>query len=110
MPATFFSLLPKLIPGVSFSTTTQEIPLGPFPPVRHITMYTSVSSSTDEGLQQDKHSESDTSTLYHNLLFHISYSKEMNKISALDPLRTSWSPSNFALVSNEAASLPLPET
>lgn len=43
MPATFFSFLPKLSPGVSFSTTTQEIPLGPFLPVRHITMYTSVS-------------------------------------------------------------------
>lgn len=41
--STFFSFLPKLSPGAPFSTTRQEMPLGPFPPVRHITMYTSVS-------------------------------------------------------------------
>ena len=35
------SLAPKLSPGVSFSTTNAEMPRGPSPPVRAITMYTS---------------------------------------------------------------------
>lgn len=64
-------------------------PLGTFPSrPTHYNVHVCVSSSTDEGLQQDKHSESDTSTLHHNLFFHISYSKAMNKNSTLDPLRT----------------------
>lgn len=42
-PLTFFSFLPKLSPGVPFSSTRQEMPLGPGPPVRHMTTYTSVS-------------------------------------------------------------------
>lgn len=36
-PLTFFSFLPKLRPGVPFSTTMHEMPLGPGPPVRHMT-------------------------------------------------------------------------
>lgn len=40
---TFFSFLPKANPGDPFSTSIQEIPLGPCSPVLHITMYTSVS-------------------------------------------------------------------
>lgn len=40
---TFLSFLPKLSPGVPFSSTRQEMPLGPGPPVRHMTTYTSVS-------------------------------------------------------------------
>ncbi len=31
------SFLPKLSPGVPFSTSTQDTPFGPSPPVRHIT-------------------------------------------------------------------------
>lgn len=42
-PLTFFSFLPKLSPGIPFSSTRQEMPLGPGPPVRHMTTYTSVS-------------------------------------------------------------------
>lgn len=42
-PLTFFSFLPKLSPGVPFSSTRQEMPLGPGPPVRHMTTYTSAS-------------------------------------------------------------------
>lgn len=37
MISTFFSFLPKLRPGVPFSTTRQEIPFGPLLPVLHIT-------------------------------------------------------------------------
>lgn len=37
MNCTFFSFLPKLRPGVPFSTTRHEMPFGPFPPVLHIT-------------------------------------------------------------------------
>lgn len=37
MNSTFFSFLPKLRPGVPFSTTKQEMPFGPLPPVLHIT-------------------------------------------------------------------------
>jgi hypothetical protein len=33
----FFSRLPKDRPGVPFSTTTELMPAGPSPPVRHIT-------------------------------------------------------------------------
>lgn len=40
---TFFSFLPKANPGDPFSTSRQEIPLGPCSPVLHITTYTSVS-------------------------------------------------------------------
>lgn len=40
---TFFSFLPKANPGDPFSTSIQEIPLGPCSPVLHITTYTSVS-------------------------------------------------------------------
>jgi hypothetical protein len=32
-----YSSAPKLIPGVSFSTTNAEMPRGPSPPVRAIT-------------------------------------------------------------------------
>lgn len=41
--STFLSFLPKLRPLVPFSTATHEIPLGPLPPVRHITILMSVS-------------------------------------------------------------------
>ena len=33
----FFSCLPKVSPGVSLGTTRVEMPLGPAPPVRHMT-------------------------------------------------------------------------
>lgn len=38
----FFSCAPKLKPGVPFSTSSREMPLGPGPPVRHMTKYTSL--------------------------------------------------------------------